>query len=66
MDAPYNKGLSSKALINIIPNLSSGAICLIETHKDETIDLPLNFSVIDKRKYGIAQIIIVQFLGQLS
>ncbi|MBE6444759.1 MAG: methyltransferase domain-containing protein [Alphaproteobacteria bacterium] len=66
MDAPYNKGLSSKALINIIPNLSSGAICLIETHKDETIDLPLNFSVIDKRKYGTAQIIIVQFLGQLS
>ena len=62
MDAPYNKGLSDKAILNIVPLLNHEALCLIETHKDEVINLPPNFSIIEERKYGIAKIVIVRFL----
>ena len=61
-DAPYNKGLSEKAILNVAPLLNHEALCLIEIHKNEKIDLPPNFSIIDERQYGIAKIIIAQYL----
>ena len=62
MDAPYNKGLSEKALHNIIPNLNNGALCLVELEKNEVCDLPQGYKILDERRYGLAKVVIAEFI----
>ncbi len=64
MDAPYKKGLTEKALQELLQKnwLQSDALCVIEVEKNETISLPDAFEVIDERTYGLAKFIFA-FLG---
>ena len=61
-DAPYNKGLSEKALNELVPFLNNGAICFVEIEKNEYLNLPQQFKLVDERKYGIAKIVIAEFI----
>lgn len=62
MDAPYNKGLTEKALISIKDVLKNGALCLVEINKDEICDFPKEYHILDERQYGIAKIVIAEFI----
>lgn len=57
-DAPYAQNLSSPAICDATDKgwIASGALCLIETRKDEELALPENFVQVDERIYGIAKI----------
>ena len=63
MDAPYNKGLSERALLSVMTNLNNGALCLVELEKNEICDFPKNYQILDERKYGIAKVIIAEFIS---
>lgn len=62
MDAPYNKGLTEKALENIASWLNDNALCLIEVEKNESCNLPPTYKQVDERHYGLAKVIIAEFL----
>ena len=57
-DAPYGQNLSSSAICDAAAKgwIAPGALCLIETRKDEELALPENFAQVDERIYGIAKI----------
>lgn len=61
-DAPYNKGLTEKALLNLVPFLNDGAMCFIEVEKNEKCNLPQQFKIVDERIYGVAKIIVAEFI----
>lgn len=65
MDAPYNKGLSEKALQQLSEKgwLSKNALCIIETERNENINIPDNFEQLDERIYGLAKIIFLNYKG---
>lgn len=63
MDAPYNKGLSEKALISVVKCLNNGALCMIELAKNEICTLPENYRLLDERTYGIAKVLIAEFIS---
>lgn len=63
MDAPYNKGLTEKALVNAKAVLAKGALCLIEVEKNEVCTLPEEYKLLDERRYGLAKILIAEFIG---
>ena len=63
MDAPYNKGLSEKALISVVKCLNNGALCMIELAKNEICMLPENYRLLDERTYGIAKVLIAEFIS---
>ncbi|MBO7556638.1 MAG: 16S rRNA (guanine(966)-N(2))-methyltransferase RsmD [Alphaproteobacteria bacterium] len=56
MDAPYNKGLSEKAVNAILNNewLAKDGLLIVETQADEPFAIDERLKLIDKRKYGIA------------
>ena len=62
MDAPYNKGLSEKALLNVKANLNNEALCLVELEKNEVCEFPENYHILEERRYGIAKVIIAEFI----
>ncbi|MBR1949152.1 MAG: 16S rRNA (guanine(966)-N(2))-methyltransferase RsmD [Alphaproteobacteria bacterium] len=62
MDAPYNKGLTQKALLSVAQLLNNGALCMIELHKNEVCDFPENYHIIDERNYGVAKVVIAEFI----
>lgn len=62
MDAPYNKGLTEKALENMQTWLQPSALCLIEVEKNEECNLPDGYRQIDERRYGLAKVIIAEYL----
>lgn len=62
MDAPYNKGLSEKALISVSKCLNNGALCMVELEKNEVCNFPKCFQILDERVYGIAKIVIAEFI----
>ena len=57
-DAPYAQNLSEKAIREATAKgwIANGALCLIETCKDEELTLPEFFTRVDERIYGIAKI----------
>ena len=57
-DAPYAQNLSEKAICEAAAKgwIANGALCLIETRKDEKLTLPEFFTQVDERTYGIAKI----------
>lgn len=63
MDAPYNKGLTEPALQHMAADgfLKKGALCLVETEKNEKCQLPPDFEMLDERRYGLAKLIIAKF-----
>ena len=63
MDAPYQKGLSEKALIAFAPYLKQGALCLIEVEKNEACLLPECYRLLDERRYGLAKVLIAEFIS---
>lgn len=56
MDAPYKKGLSEKAVEEVVCKkwLAEGGILIVETAADEVFDIDEKLELVDKRKYGIA------------
>ena len=58
MDAPYNKGLSLLALQQLSAKkwLNPNALCIVEVEKNETLDAPEEFELIDQRNYGLAKV----------
>lgn len=62
MDAPYNKGLSEKALANVSSWLGNKALCLIEVEKDEECTLPEQYKLLDTRRYGLAKVILAEYI----
>jgi 16S rRNA (guanine966-N2)-methyltransferase len=65
LDAPYRKGLTEPALRALAEAgwLGPGALVAAEIGRDETLDPPEGFSVIDERYYGAAAIIFLQYNG---
>lgn len=57
-DAPYAQNLSAEAIREAAAKgwIANGALCLIETRKDEGLALPEFFTQVDERIYGIAKI----------
>lgn len=62
MDAPYNKGLTEKALVNMATWLNDKALCLIEIEKNEECTLPQGYNQLDERHYGLAKVIIAEYI----
>lgn len=62
MDAPYNKGLSEKALVELHNKkwLTEDALLVVEVEKNETLTLPPPFERIDERVYGLAKVIFLR------
>lgn len=63
MDAPYHQGLSEKALSVVCGVLKPGALCLIEIERGETCILPPSYRLLDERRYGIAKVLIAEFIS---
>lgn len=65
MDAPYNKGLSEQALQQLSQQkwLSPEALCIVELEKNEKINLPPEYNQIDTRRYGLAQVLFLKYVG---
>ncbi len=66
MDAPYNKGLSEIALHNLAKQgwLENGALCMVETEKNEQIAIPACYTIENERIYGLAKIIFLTYVKQ--
>jgi len=62
-DAPYRRGLSEAALISAATRgwLEDGAICIVETEKNEPLPLPAGFELTDERIYGLAKISFLRY-----
>ncbi|HEY0105844.1 MAG TPA: 16S rRNA (guanine(966)-N(2))-methyltransferase RsmD [Rhizomicrobium sp.] len=54
LDAPYRKGLSARALASLINGcwLAPGALAVVETAADETLQPPAGMDLLDRRSYG--------------
>lgn len=65
MDAPYNQGLSEKALTAAAAGgwLEPRALCLVEVEKKEQIAVPENYDLLEERIYGLAKILFLEFKG---
>ena len=63
MDAPYNKGLSEKALYKLMEKkwLADDGICIIETAANENLQIDKQLTLIDKRKYGAGTFWFLQY-----
>jgi 16S rRNA (guanine966-N2)-methyltransferase len=62
MDAPYRSGITAAALSALHQGgwISDGAIVVVEVARDEDLDPPSGFEVVDDRRYGAARIIFLQ------
>ena len=62
LDPPYGKNLAVPALINLKAKrwLTQGALAVLETNIDESFLEPPGYKILEKRTYGITQIIFLQ------
>lgn len=62
MDAPYQKGLTEKALEQLIQKkwLTAQTLIIVEIQKDERFDIPGVLSLVDERVYGLARILFLR------
>lgn len=62
-DAPYAKGLTEPALMELAFKgwLEDSALCLVEVRKDEVLTLPKGFQKTDERFYGPAKVVFLIF-----
>lgn len=58
LDAPYNKGLTQKALNSLCSGgwIEENAVIVAETEKDEGLLPPQGFELVDERIYGPAKL----------
>jgi 16S rRNA (guanine966-N2)-methyltransferase len=63
LDAPYRQGLTEQALTILPRVLKPGALCLIEVEKNESCELPLSYRLLDERHYGLAKVLIAEFIS---
>lgn len=63
LDAPYNLGLSEKALASLKQQkwLKNGSLIIVETAKEENLPLSREFLLTDTRCYGIAKFTFLRF-----
>jgi 16S rRNA (guanine966-N2)-methyltransferase len=61
MDPPYKQDLATNCLTALAENnwLAPGAICVVETQKNEILEIPTDFNEIDCRTYGNSQLIVL-------
>ena len=59
MDAPYAKGLTEEVLKQLLEKdwLEPNSLCIVEIKKDEHIDIPQEYELLDERVYGLARIL---------
>ncbi len=57
-DPPYHKGIAQKALLHFEKQglLKQHSVIMVETARDEPLDLPASFEKQDERGYGVALI----------
>jgi 16S rRNA (guanine966-N2)-methyltransferase len=62
LDPPYGQGLAEPALQSAIDGgwLLPGAVCVVEEAADSAFEPPAGLSVLDRRRYGDTQIIILR------
>jgi 16S rRNA (guanine966-N2)-methyltransferase len=62
MDAPYRSGITAAALGALQQGgwIGDGAIVVVEVARDEDLDPPSRFEVVDDRRYGAARIIFLR------
>jgi len=65
LDAPYGTRLSDPALLGLCHKgwIAPGGVVVVEISKDDYFTPPLEFSILEKRTYGAAQITFLQFKG---
>ena len=58
MDAPYNKGLSDVVLDVLLEKgyLGANTLVIVETERNEDINIGNSFEIVDERVYGIAKV----------
>ncbi len=62
LDAPYNKGLSEKALSSLLAQswLKDDSLVVVELAREEELLLPGGLEIIDERAYGITRFLFVR------
>lgn len=62
-DAPYDKGLSEKALAELAKKnwLADKALCIVEVRHNESLEIPQSFDLIDERIYGQAKVVFLKY-----
>ena len=62
MDAPYARGLTEKTLDQLLQKkwLAADALCIVEVRKDEQLEIPAAFDILDERVYGLAKILFLR------
>ena len=62
MDAPYSKGLTEVVLKQLIEKdwFEQNSLCIVEIKKDEHIDIPQEYELLDERVYGLARILFLE------
>jgi 16S rRNA (guanine966-N2)-methyltransferase len=62
LDPPYGEGLAEPALIALGKAgwIANGAVCIVELSRDDAFAPPEGFAALDERRYGSAQIVILQ------
>ncbi len=65
LDPPYKDKNLDKILLKIyqLNLLNDNGILILHRHKNEKDNLPLNFKVIEEKKYGISKIIFLTYLN---
>ncbi|MCF6343585.1 MAG: 16S rRNA (guanine(966)-N(2))-methyltransferase RsmD [Devosiaceae bacterium] len=63
LDPPYGKGLSEKALLNASENgwIEKNATIILEEKAGIDLELPSDFTLLEKRKYGGSEIYFLQY-----
>lgn len=61
LDAPYNKGLSEKALSSLLAQnwLKDDSLVVVELAREEKLLLPGGLEIIDDRAYGITRFLFI-------
>ncbi len=62
VDPPYGKGWGEKALASACENgwLSASALCILEETTAAELEIPANFTELDRRKYGDTQVVFLR------
>jgi 16S rRNA (guanine966-N2)-methyltransferase len=65
LDAPYGTKLSDPALLGLCHKgwIAPGGLVVVEISKGEDVTPPPDFSILEKRTYGAAQVTFLQFKG---
>lgn len=64
MDAPYNKGLSKKTLLQLAEKgwVKKDTQCIVEVGKNEKLEFSAEYELLDERVYGLAKVIFLKKL----